>query len=334
MALLTGIDRLSGPLRSPLARLLRRGRKEESSPPLPPENLRPSSPKRISRPQILLLASVAVGSFIFGLFQGFPHRELARYILGQAGQQGGVGLSAASGRFDLPATLTYRNLVLVAETPAGPTSLSVDRAEGTLVLSSLATRSPRMNFRVRAYGGLFEGHLRRLAHAENHLKGATVTPVDLRLTQKVLHQKIGGTLALDTDYTWRSGAEIDGHGVIRAVIRHLVLSSLAVGGFPLPPVTFDAVRSQVFVSGGRGRLERLSATGPLADINGGGTFTLATPYQNTVLHVRLDIRLKGTLASIPFPGVPGSGPSRLLVLTLDGPAQNLTIAMNGIPIPH
>ncbi|MGC8500681.1 MAG: type II secretion system protein GspN [Leptospirillia bacterium] len=331
MALMTGIARLAAHLGAPLARL-RRG--ETPSPPSREEGLRPPSSKNISRTHLLLLGSFAFVAFFFGLFQGFPHQELARYFLGLAGQQGGVGLSAASGRFDLPARLSYRNLVLVAETPTGPASLSVDQAEGALVLSSLATRNPRMNFRVRAYGGLFEGHLRRLAHSENHLKGATVTPVDLRLTEAVLHQKIGGTLALDTDYTWRSGAEIDGHGVVRAVIRHLLLSSLAVGGFPLPPVAFDAVRSQVFVSGGRGRLERLSATGPLADINGDGTFILATPYQNTVLHLRLNIHLKGALASIPFPGATGSGPSRLLILTLDGPAQNLTIAMNGIPIPH
>ncbi len=288
---------------------------------------------RMGRRTLLLGATGAV-VFVAGLAQGFPHRELAQYVLGQASGQGGVLLTAGSARFDLPAQLSYRDLVLVAPTPAGPATVTVDHAEGVLVLSSLATRKPRVNFKLRAYGGLFEGHLRRLPHEENHLKGATVTPVNLSLTEPVLHQKIGGTLTLNTDYTWHVGQETRGHGVFEAMVRHLVLSSLSVEGFPLPPVAFDAVRSRVFISRGRGRVEKLQAVGPLADINGGGTFTLATPYQNSILHLRLDIRLKGALASIPLPGVSGQSPTRLVTLTLDGPAQNLNIAMNGLPIPH
>ena len=292
----------------------------------------PSRP-RIGRRALLLGVTGAV-AFAGGLAHGFPHQELAQYFLGQASQQGGVALATGSARFDLPARLSYRDLVLTAPTPAGPAILTVDHAEGSLVLASLASRKPRVNFRLRAYGGLFEGHLRRLPHEKNHLKGATVTPVNLRLTEPVLHQKIGGTLTLNTDYTWKAGQETKGHGVFVAMVKHLVLSSLSVEGFPLPPVSFDAVHSRVFVSGGRGRIEKLMAVGPLADITGGGTFTLATPYQNSLLHLRLDIRLKGTLASIPLPGVSGKSSTRLVTLTLDGPAQNLNIAMNGIPIPH
>ncbi|MGC8529988.1 MAG: type II secretion system protein GspN [Leptospirillia bacterium] len=297
-----------------------------------------TTPSTAPRPRLgrrsLLLGTIGAVVFAGGLAQGFPHRELARYLLGEASRKQGVALSAGSARFDLPARLSYRDLVLVAPTPAGPATVTVDRAYGSLLLSSLTSGKPRINFRLRAYGGLFEGHLRRLPHAENHLKGATVTPVDLRLTEPVLHQKIGGTLTLNTDYTWQAGQETKGHGVFVAMVQHLVLSSLSVGGFPLPPVAFDAVRSRVFVSGGRGRVERLQAVGPLADINGGGTFTLATPYQNSLLHLRLNIRLKGALASIPLPGVSGQSPVRQVILTLDGPAQNLNIAMNGLPIPH
>ena len=306
------------------------GRDRETIPEAPSAK---ASRTRVGR-RALRLGTIGAVVFAGGLAQGFPHRELARFLLGEASRQGGVAITAGSARFDLPARISYQDLVLVAPTPAGPATVTVDRATGSLLLSSLTSGKPRVNFRLRAYGGLFEGHLRRLPHEENHLKGATVTPVDLRLTEPVLHQKIGGTLTLHTDYTWQAGQETQGHGVFVAMVQHLVLSSLKVGGFPLPPVAFDAVRSRVFVSGGRGRVERLQAVGPLADINGGGTFTLATPYQNSLLHLRLNIRLKGPLASIPLPGVSGQSPVRQVTLTLDGPAQNLNIAMNGIPIPH
>ncbi len=286
------------------------------------------TPKRV-----LFLGTVGGAVFFAGLWQGFPHRQTARFLLQQISDSNGIGVEAGKARFDFPARLEYGNLNLVAPSPEGPVSLQIDRASARLELSSLVQRKPRFNFRLRAYGGEFDGLLRHLPERRNHLRGSTVRPLDLGLTRPLLHQDLSGSMTLKTDYTWQSGAEMAGHGVFSASIANLVLKSLNVGGFPLPPVTFDAVRSRIFLSGGRGRLEQLMATGPLADVTGNGTFLMAQPPPNTILHLRLNVRLKGPLGNLPLPGLSGAS-GRPVTLTLDGPVSNLNIAMNGIPIPH
>ncbi len=303
--------------------------KPRRSPKGPEGRPSPLPPKRI-------LFLVALGTFVFiaSLLTGFPHHETARFVLREISQSGGVGLEARQARFDFPARLEYSNLSLLSATPEGPVKVRIDRATGHLELASLAGSKPRFNFRLRAYGGEFDGLLRHLPQHRNHLRGATTRPLDLGLTQPLFHQNLSGSMTLKTDYTWQSGAETAGHGVLSADIVHLVLKSLNISGFPLPPVSFDSVRSRIFLSGGRGRLEQLLATGPLADVTGEGTFLLAQPYPNTILHLRLLVRLKGTLGSIPIPGLSAGPSGKPLTVTLDGPASNLNIAMNGLPIPH
>ncbi|MCL5284164.1 MAG: type II secretion system protein GspN [Nitrospirae bacterium] len=290
-------------------------------------------PSSLSMGRILFLGTIGGGVFLTSLWQGFPHHQTARFILREFSESGGVGLAARDARFDFPARVDYADLDLLAPTPEGPTTLRIDRASAHLELASLLQRKPRFNFRLRAYGGEFDGLLRHLPERRNHLRGATTKPLDLGLTRPLLHQDLSGAMTLRTDYTWKSGAEMDGHGVFSASIANLVLKSLTIGGFPLPPVAFDSVRSRVFLSGGRGRLEQLMATGPLADVTGDGTFILAQPPPNSILHLRLLVRLKGPLGSLPLPGFSGQG-KKPLTVTLDGPASNLNIAMNGIPIPH
>ena len=295
---------------------------------LPERPLSPLSPGRV-----LFLAAVGGSVFLASLWQGFPHRQTARYLLRQVSDTGGVTLEAREARFDFPAGITYGDLDMTAPTPEGPASIRIDRASAHLELSSLLKRKPRFNFRLRAYGGEFDGLLRHLPKRRNHLRGSTTKPLDLGLTRPLLHQDLSGAMSLQTDYTWQSGSEMAGHGIFQATIANLVLKSLSIGGFPLPPVTFDAVKSRVFLSGGRGRLEQLMATGPLADVTGDGTFILAQPTPNSILHLKLLVRLKGPLGSLPLPGLSGQR-GRPVTVTLDGPASNLNIAMNGIPIPH
>ncbi len=294
----------------------------------PEERRRSLSPKRV-----LFLGAVGGAVFLASLWHGFPHRQTARFLLQEVSESGGVGIEARKARFDFPAQVEYGDLALVAPSPEGPVSLRIDQASARLELASLVQRKPRINFRLRAYGGEFDGLLRHLPESRNHLKGSTVHPVDLGLTRPLLHQDLSGSMTLRTDYTWQSGAEMTGHGVFSASIANLVLKSLNIGGFPLPPVSFDAVRSRIFLSGGRGRLEQLMATGPLADVTGNGTFLLGQPPSNTILHLRLDVRLKGPLGNMSLPGLSGAS-GKPVTLTLDGPASNLNIAMNGIPIPH
>lgn len=290
-------------------------------------------PSPLSPGRILFLAAVGGSVFLASLWQGFPHRQTARYLLRQVSDTGGVAIEAREARFDFPAGITYGDLDLTAPTPEGPASVRIDRASAHLELSSLLKRKPRFNFRLRAYGGEFDGLLRHLPKRRNHLRGSTTKPLNLGLTRPLLHQDLSGAMSLKTDYTWQSGAEMTGHGIFQATIANLVLKSLNIGGFPLPPISFDAVKSRVFLSGGRGRLEQLMATGPLADVTGGGTFILAQPTPNSILHLKLLVRLKGPLGSLPLPGLSGQG-GRPVTVTLDGPASNLNIAMNGIPIPH
>ena len=219
-------------------------------------------PSPLSPGRILFLAAVGGSVFLASLWQGFPHRQTARYLLRQVSDTGGVAIEAREARFDFPAGITYGDLDLTAPTPEGPASVRIDRASAHLELSSLLKRKPRFNFRLRAYGGEFDGLLRHLPKRRNHLRGSTTKPLDLGLTRPLLHQDLSGAMSLQTDYTWQSGAEMAGHGIFQATIANLVLKSLSIGGFPLPPVTFDAVKSRVFLSGGRGRLEQLMATGP------------------------------------------------------------------------
>ena len=315
-----GLRRVRGIISSRLSR----GKREESG---------QRAPSSLTPKRIFVLGAVGGAVFLAGLWQGFPHRQTARFLLQEISESDGVGIEADKARFDFPARLEYGNLNIVAPSPEGPVSLRIDRASAHLELASLVQRKPRFNFRLRAYGGEFDGLLRHLPERRNHLRGSTVRPLDLGLTRPLLHQDLSGSMTLKTDYTWQSGAEMAGHGVFSASIANLVLKSLNVGGFPLPPVTFDAVRSRIFLSGGRGRLEQLMATGPLADVTGNGTFLMAQPPPNTILHLRLNVRLKGPLGNLPLPGLSGSS-GRPVTLTLDGPVSNLNIAMNGIPIPH
>lgn len=285
--------------------------------------------------RFFLLSSIAGVVFIIGLLNEFPHKEIARFFLREVSESGGVGLYARNARFDLPASLGYSGISLVTTSPDGPLNWTIDRASAHLELASLASRKPRFNFQVKAYGGEFEGLLRHLSKTRNHLRGATVLPVDLKKTRPLLHQDISGSMNFNTDYTWQTGKETAGHGIVSTTIGHLVLKSLNISGFPLPPVSFDKVRSRVFLSGGRGRVEKLRATGPLADIDGSGTFLLAQPYPNTILHLKLLVHLKGALGSLPIPNLSGTaGPDKVVTLTLEGPVSNLNIAMNGIQIPH
>lgn len=290
-------------------------------------------PSPLSPTRILFLGAVGGAVFLYTLLQGFPHRQTARFLLREVSKTGGVAIEAREARFDFPAGFEYGDLDLTAPTPDGPASLRIEKASAHLELSSLLKRKPRFNFRLRAYGGEFDGLLRHLPKRRNHLRGSTTKPLDLGLTRPLLHQDLSGAMSLKTDYTWQSGAEMAGHGIFSAKIANLVLRSLNIGGFPLPPVSFDAVRSRVFLSGGRGRLEQLMATGPLADVTGEGTFILAQPTPNSILHLKLLVRLKGPLGSLPLPGLSGQK-GKPVTVTLDGPASNLNIAMNGIPIPH
>lgn len=291
--------------------------------------------RRAKARRILLLAGIGLAVFLGGLWNGFPHREMARHFLREISETAGVGLFARQARFDLPARITYSGLAIVTPSQEGPLSWSVDRASGHLVLASLVSRKPRFNFRIDAYGGEFRGLLRHLSRRRNHLKGSTVRPLDLGKTRPVLHQDIAGTMNVKTDYTWKTGNETTGHGIVSADIGHLVLKSLTMNGFPIPPVTFDSVRSRVFLSNGRGRVEKLVASGPLADINGTGTFLLSAPYANTILHLTLLVHLKGPLGAIPLLNMAEGGKgNKVMTLTLDGPVSNLNIAMNGLPIPH
>jgi type II secretion system protein N len=311
----------------------------QSGPEESPSSFAPSlsteQARRFPVRRVLLLSSVAGAVFIIGLLNGFPHKEIARFFLRELSDSGGVGLHARNARFDLPASLGYSDLSLVTPSPYGPLNWTIDRASAHLELASLASRKPRFNFQVKAYGGEFEGLLRHLSKTRNHLRGATVLPVDLEKTRPLLHQDISGSMNFNTDYTWQTGKETAGHGIVSTTIGHLVLKSLNISGFPLPPVSFDKVRSRVFLSGGRGRVEKLRATGPLADIDGSGTFLLVQPYPNTILHLKLLVHLKGALGSLPLPNLSGTGgPDKVVTLTLEGPVSNLNIAMNGIPIPH
>jgi len=285
--------------------------------------------------RVFLLSGVGVAVFSYGFINGFPHREMARFFLRQASESGGVGLHAQKAFFSLPASLDYSGLAVVTPSPEGPLKWNIDSASGRLELASLVRR-PRFNFQIKAYGGEFQGLLHHLSKTRNHLKGATVHPLDLGKTGPVLHQDISGSMNLKTDYTWKTGNETAGHGIVSTRIANLVLKSLNINGFPLPPVSFDNVRSRVFLSGGRGRVEKLLATGPLADIDGSGTFLLAQPYPNTVLHLKLLVHLKGALGALPLPNMSEGrgGDNKVLTLTLDGPVSNLNIAMNGIPLPH
>lgn len=313
-------------------RLLDKVRRRNTSHPDP---VSAGTPSRMTSWRVLFLALLGTSVFFYGLLRDFPDQDMARYFLRELSENNGIGLLAKDARFLPPASLSYAGIALVTPTPAGPLSWSIDRASAHLELASLIGRKPRVNFQVDAYGGRFQGRLRHLSKTRNHLNGKTVRPVDLGKTRPLFHQDIAGSMNLKTDFTWQTGSEALGHGIVSTDIVHLVLRSLSINGFPLPPVTFDTVHSQVFLSGGRGRVERLQATGPLADIDGSGTFLISTPYPNTVLHLKLLVHLKGPLNILPLPGMTGDGGAdKVMTLTLDGPVSNLNIAMNGIPLPH
>lgn len=294
-----------------------------------------SSPDPGQKRKILLIGSLAAwGVFVFMAFfiLNFPGSLLAEHVLEAASQATGVGISAQNSDFSPPARLSYEGLHLVTPSPEGPLDWEIPRATGAASLISLATGKPRFNFDVKAYGGEFRGRLQQARHGTwNHLKGKTIRPIDLLMAKKLIRQNLSGLLNLETDYTWTKGSEQRGHGMLALRIRDLVIHDLNINGFPLPDLIFQKVRGRVFLHDGQGRLETLTADGPLAHVTGTGTIMLNVPYNRSVIDLDLHARLRGQLKSLPLPSVE-SNPDHTLHIHLQGPLSTPTVALNGLTV--
>lgn len=322
---------------------LRRGRRRpligtrlsKEDPSVPDPSSPASSPDPGQKRKILLVGSLAAwGAFVFLAFfiHNFPDSLLAEHVLEIASQSTGVGISAQNADFTPPARLSYEGLHLVTPSTAGPLDWEIPSATGAASLISLATGKPRVNFDVKAYGGEFRGRLQQARHGTwNHLKGKTVRPIDLLMAKKLIRQNLSGLLNLETDYTWTKGSEQRGHGMLALRIRDLVIHDLNINGFPLPDLTFQKVRGRVFLHDGQGRLETLTADGPLAHVTGTGTILLNVPYTQSVINLDLHARLRGQLKSLPLPSIE-TNPDHTLHIHLQGPLSTPTVALNGLTI--
>ncbi|MHB1285506.1 MAG: type II secretion system protein GspN [Leptospirales bacterium] len=282
----------------------------------------------------LFLGLWGVGLFVWFFLHGFPRQQLAEHFLEELSQTSGLGTSSDSARFNWPARISYEGLHLVAPSPAGPVVWEIPRFSGNLSLISLASGKPRYNFDVKAYGGEFRGRLQQARHGRwNHLRGKTIHPIDLLETKKLLRQDVSGKMNLQTDYTWIRGAEQKGHGMLNLDIQKLVLRSLNLNGIPLPDITFETVSGRLFLHDGQGRIESLSADGPLAHVSGTGTILLRIPYQQSLINMDLMATLKGQLKAIPLPSMEPRKDGALHI-HLQGILSSPSIALNGLTLPR
>ncbi len=307
------------------------GRRHSTTAGVPLDSSSGSARKR----KLLAIGSLgAWGLVVFlALFvHNFPGRLLAEHFIEAVSQTTGIGISAQNANFSLPARLSYAGLHLVTTSPEGPLDWEIPQATGTVSLISLATGKPRYNFDVKAYGGEFRGRLRQARHGTwNHLKGKTIRPIDLLMAKKLIRQDLSGLLNLETDYTWTKGLEQRGHGMLSLRVRDLIIRSLNINGFPLPDLTFQHVRGRVFLHDGQGRLETLTADGPLAHVTGTGTILLRVPYNQSLINLDLHARLRGQLKSLPLPSVE-SNTDHTLHIHLQGPLSTPTVALNGLTL--
>lgn len=310
-------------------------RKRSSAPPLNrTDGSNPSARSIGTMAPTVFLALWGAGVFIWFFLHGFPRQKLAEHFLEAVSQTSGLGTSSDSARFDWPARLSYEGLHLVSPSPEGPVVWEIPRFSGSLDLISLASGKPRYNFDVKAYGGEFRGRLQQARHGQwNHLRGKTIHPIDLLTTRKLLRQDLSGRMNLQTDYTWIRGAEQKGHGMLNLDIRKLVLRSLNLNGIPLPNLTFSTVNGRLFLHDGQGRIESLSADGPLAHVTGTGTILLRVPYQQSLINMDLHATLKGQLKAIPLPSVEARKDGTLHI-HLQGPLSAPSVALNGLTLPR
>jgi type II secretion system protein N len=167
----------------------------------------------------------------------------------------------------------------------------------------------------------------------SHLKGLTIHPIDLSTTKKLTHQNLSGLMNLQTDYTWKTGLENKGHGTLSLSIAKLVVRSLNLNGFPLPPISFTHVNGTARMKNGLGHIETLNADGPLAHLTGKGDFSLSNPYQRSIVNLDFDISLRGELAKIPLPSITGKN-GAAIHLHLSGPLSAPQVTLNGIALPR
>lgn len=290
--------------------------------------------RRFRKLPLLFLVFWGAGMFLWFAGRNFPGQELAREILSGLSSETGLGVSADTGRFRLPATLTYEGLHLVSPAPGGPVAWEIPRFTGRMDLASLVKGKPRYNFDVKAYGGEFRGRLRQARKGQwNHLRGKTIHPIDLVSTRKLIRQDLSGTMDLETDYTWTKGNEQLGHGILGLSIKNLVVRSLKLNGIPLPDLVFTSVKGRFFLHDGQGRIESLTADGPLASITGSGTVLLRVPYPTSQINMDLHARLKGQLKAIPLPSLEDRKDGTLHI-HLQGVLASPAVALNGLLLPH
>lgn len=282
------------------------------------------------RPSSLLVWGLV--AFLAFLAKGFPSNEMANYLL--TIPPPGILISAESAIYHPPLGVSYRDMTITAPTNDGPVSIDLDRARGSIDLVTLVSGKPRYNFDLKMYGGEFKGRLRKFYRGKvSHLKGLTVHPIDLATTKKLTHQDLSGLMDLQTDYTWKTGMEDKGHGTLSLSIAKLVVRSLNMNGFPLPPISFTHVHGTISMKNGLGHIETLNADGPMAHLTGSGDVSLANPYPRSIVNLDFDISLRGELAKIPLPSITGKN-GAAIHLHLAGPLGSPQVTLNGIVLPR
>lgn len=282
------------------------------------------------RPMTLLLWGFI--TFLAFLAKGFPANEMAKHLL--ASPSPGVTISAESAIYHPPLGVSYRDMTITAPTNDGPVSIDLSQARGNVDLVTLVSGKPRYNFDLKMYGGEFKGRLRRFYRGKvSHLKGLTTRPIDLSTTRKLTHQNLSGLMNIQTDYTWKTGMEDKGHVVLSLSIAKLVVRSLNMNGFPLPPISFTHVHGTVRMKNGLGHIETLNADGPMAHLTGTGDVSLANPYPRSIVNLDFDISLRGELSKIPLPSIAGKNGASIH-LHLSGPLGSPQVTLNGIVLPR
>lgn len=293
-----------------------------------------SGKRRFPRLPVLFLVLWGAVMFLWFAERNFPGHELAMELLSGLSSKTGLGVSADEGQFRLPSTLTYEGLHLVSPAPGGPVAWEIPRFTGRMDLASLAKGKPRYNFDVKAYGGEFRGRLQQARKGQwNHLRGKTIHPINLISARKLIRQDLSGTMNLETDYTWTKGHEQLGHGILGLSIKNLVVRSLKLNGIPLPDLVFTSVKGRLFLHDGQGRIESLTADGPLASITGSGTVSLRVPYPASQINMDLHARLKGQLKAIPLPSLEDRKDGTVHI-HLQGVLASPAVALNGLLLPH
>lgn len=282
------------------------------------------------RPSSLIVWGVV--TFLVFLAKGFPTNEMMHFLLTIPSPA--ILISAESATYHPPLGASYRDMIITAPTNDGPVSIDLARARGSIDLVTLVSGKPRYNFDLKMYGGEFRGRLRRFYRGKvSHLKGLTIHPIDLSTTRKLTHQNLSGLMDLQTDYTWRTGMEDKGHGTLSLSIAKLVVRSLNMNGFPLPPVSFTHVHGMVRMKNGLGHIETLNADGPMAHLTGRGDVALANPYPRSIVNLDFDISLRGELSKIPLPSITGKN-GAIIHLHLSGPLGSPQVTLNGIALPR